>query len=112
MPGPSLGMYAIKSVVRSKCNRYMNNRSFLVKENPKAFWSLVKSKTGKSSIPERLISDTSIFTNDAEISEASNRYFYSVFNSKNNEESVTMNSDNVEADLCDIQITENEVILF
>ena len=64
-----------------KCNykSYIDSLGVSVTQNPKKFWSFVKSKTGSKSIPETMKVESKEVSNSQEISEAFNKYFNSVF---------------------------------
>jgi hypothetical protein len=90
---------------------YIEKLGTNVKENPKVFWSFIKSKTGKGSIPDSVKNDTKLFTESNDIAEAFNNHFYSMFSQPDLESNDSFLEENVNVipQLCDIELTELDV---
>ena len=69
----------IVNLVRQKSKKFINDLGFSVKENPKRFWSFVKSKTKSSSVPSDIIWGDKHADTSHDIAKLFNEYFVSVF---------------------------------
>lgn len=69
----------LKILEQKTYKNYISFSENKITENPKYFWSFVKSKNSNSVIPERMIYKGESITNGNEVCEAFNNYFNSVF---------------------------------
>jgi hypothetical protein len=101
----------LQSKLRVCYNNYIAKLEPNIKENPKVFWSFMKSKTGKGSIPDSVKHNNRVFTESTDIAEAFNNYFYSMFSQSDLEADDSYVDENVKniPQLCDIKITEIDV---
>lgn len=71
--------------MEQECYRgYLDYSEAKIKQNPKFFWSFVKSKTASGDMPDKMIFEGIELSNGKEICEAFNNYFHSVFIDSNN----------------------------
>ncbi|XP_028399956.1 uncharacterized protein LOC114523279 [Dendronephthya gigantea] len=76
----------VKSTIRKKHSIYIQSLQTSLKDNPKRFWSYLKSRTRSGSIPNIVKLDEHYYRNPKEKSEAFNDYFFSSFTSTNSDE--------------------------
>jgi hypothetical protein len=97
------------AIIKVKYNEYIESLGLSVKNNPKNFWSFVKCKTGKASIPRVVKWNEECCDNPHEKATMFNEYFHSVF-TNSNVESVNRSAEQRQRpDLCHIQITVKDV---
>ena len=70
---------SLNKLLKSKYNTYINNLGDKVKQDPKKFWSFVKSKRVNSSLPSVMKWGSKCRENPQEKCKMFNEYFYSVF---------------------------------
>ena len=67
------------NLIRQKSKNFINNLGLSVKENPKRFWSYIKSKTKSSSTPSDILWGDKHADSSSGIANLFNEYFVSVF---------------------------------
>ena len=76
----------VKSTIRKKHAIYLESLQTSLKDNPKRFWSYLKSRTRTSSIPNIVKLGEDYYRSPKEKSKAFNDYFFSSFTSTNTDE--------------------------
>jgi hypothetical protein len=105
---------SLKRALKVKYDTYLNNLGDQVKNNPKVFWSFIKSKTRKGVVPETVKHGDCVFKEDVDKAEAFNKYFHSVFNTTN------LYSDDIQVvcdkysseilELCELELSTTDVL--
>ena len=73
----------IKNIVNQKAHAYVNNLCLNLHTNPRKFWTFLKTKTKKSTLPQILRNLEGLEANtDIDKANMLNDYFYSTFNFK------------------------------
>jgi hypothetical protein len=80
-----------------------------VKSNPKAFWSYVKHKTGRSAVSETILKEREVLTSADDKAEAFNKYFYSVFNNSGIGEKYPDRVASKTLEICNINFYEEDI---
>jgi hypothetical protein len=98
----------LQKLITSKYNAFINDLGYSVQENPKRFWSFVKTKNKSASTPSLITWGDS--TSDTPVGKASlfNQYFVSVFKPKDTD--CNYQSNNVfNEKLCNVTVSEQDV---
>jgi hypothetical protein len=81
-----------------------------VKDNPKAFWKYVKSKTKtRTGISDLVIDENTMTTTDSEKADVLNKFFCSVFTKEGSDDIPTLNTRQYSATLQNVSFTEDDV---
>jgi hypothetical protein len=80
-----------------------------VKSNPKAFWSYVKHKTGRSAVSETIFKEREVLTSADDKADAFNKYFYSVFNNSSIGDKYPNCVASNSLDICNINFSEEDI---
>jgi hypothetical protein len=102
----------LQRAIKTAYNDYLINLGTQVKQNPKTFWTFVKFKSKRASIPNVVTNEFGTFIDDFEKSEAFNAYFQSVFSKPDQFTRYTINENDifVMQELRSITLSVNEVL--
>jgi hypothetical protein len=67
------------NMLKTKYRKFINELGLSLKENPKQFWSYIKSKTGTGSVPTVVNWESKVADDPDSQASLFNEYFYSVF---------------------------------
>ena len=101
----------LQALIRVKHKQFIANLGESVKNNPKRFWSFVKSKSKSDSIPSKVLWNNQTAESPAHKAELFNKYFASVFKHDVNNPIILQDAINASTViLSDITVSESEVV--